>query len=342
MRTSHRSRPAAILTRHATLCSRDPADGRLRYRMYSSQCSCRLLAAALTTGPAADSLFTMTRSLCVAVLILWLAGGTGCKTAPKEERKIWQQLKIIDLAPTVPQNGRDRPQFLATVQMEVRVFELPGENVDQLDDLWRLLSPKSVKMSSYNAFTDNSFRAKFGRIEAWEKIQKVLTETGTQRIATLSVSVPDNDIRDVPIADLPTGKVIAFVGNDLSSQTVNVGPGSLVLRLRAEPIPWVRGVRKIIAYPTYTLPTASAIPQLRVIARKNEFYFAPAAFAAQMGPGDLVVLGPGHYTGEQLTLGGLFFNNPLGRLFFDPAKPDPPQQKPAARLYVLICRSISD
>jgi len=284
----------------------------------------------------------MTRSLCVAVLILWLTGGTGCKTAPKEERQIWRQIKIGDLAPSVKENGRDRAKFLATVLMEVRVFELPGENVDQLDDLWRLLSPKSVYMSSYNAFTDNSFRVKSGRIEAWEKVQQVLTEVGAQRMATLSLSVPDNDTSDMPVADLPTGKVIAFVGNDLSSQTVNVGPGSLVLRLRAEPIPWVRGVRKIIAYPTYTLPTTSAIPQLRVIARRNEFYFPPAAFAAQMGPGDLVVLGPGHYTGEQLTLGGLFFNNPLGGLFFDPAKPNPPQQKPAARLYALICRSISD
>jgi hypothetical protein len=132
------------------------------------------------------------------------------------------------------------------------------------------------------------------------------------------------------------------VGNNLASQTVNVGPGSIVLRLRVEPIPWARGARKVIAYPTYTLPTASAIPQLRMMATKNQFFFAPAAFAAQMGPGDLVVLGPGVYTGEQLTLGGLFFNNLQGRLFFNPTKSDPPQQRPAARVYILICRSISD
>ncbi|MBN1505484.1 MAG: hypothetical protein JW955_01490 [Sedimentisphaerales bacterium] len=278
----------------------------------------------------------------MAILILWLAGGTGCKTAPDQERQIWQQIKLGDLAPTVREDDREQAQFLATVHMEVRVFDLPGENVEQIDDLWRLLSPKFVYMTSYNAFTDNSFRVKFGRVEAWEKIQQILAEAGAQRTATLSLTVPDNDTSDMPIADLPTGKVIAFVGNDLSSQTVNVGPGSLVLRLRAEPISWVRGVRKIIAYPTYTLPTNSAIPQLRAIARKREFYFPPAAFAAQMGPGDLVVLGPDQYTGEQLTLGGLFFNNPAGRLFFNPAKPTPPQQKPATRLYVLVCRSISD
>jgi hypothetical protein len=282
----------------------------------------------------------MARVLTVAILILWLSGGTGCTTAPKEEQ-IWK-IKMGDLAPTVRENDQAQARFLATVQMEVRVFELPGENVEKLDDLWRLLSPKSVYMTSYNAFTENSFRAKSGRIEAWDKIQQTLTEVNAQRMATVSLAVPDNDNSDVPITDLPTGKVIEFAGNDLSSQTVNVGAGSLVLRLRAEPIPWIRGVRKIIAYPTYTLPTASPIEQLSAIARKREFYFPSAAFAAQMGPGDLVVLGPSQFTGEQLSLGGLFFNNPQGRLFFDSAKTSPPEQKPAARVYFLVCRSISD
>ena len=266
----------------------------------------------------------------------------GCKTAPKAERQIWQDIKIGDLAATPREKDREKVKFLATVQVEVRVLELPGENVEQLDDLWRQLSPKLVYMSSYNAFTDNSFRVKSGRVEMLDKIQNALTEAGARRIATLSLAVPDNDTTDLPISDLPTGRTIAFVGNNLASQTVTVGPGSLVLRLRAEPIPWARGVRKIIAYPTYALPTSAAIPQLHLMARRNEFYCAPAAFAAQMGTGDLALLGPDAYTGEQLTLGGLFFNNPQGRLFFDPAKPTPPQFKAGARIYILICRGISD
>jgi hypothetical protein len=284
----------------------------------------------------------MARLLGALALTLWLAGMAGCADAPKEERQIWQDIKIGELAPTVREKDRDKVTVLATVQMEIRLLELPGENVGQLDDLWRQLSSKGIFMTSYNAFTDNSFRVKFGRIEAWEKIQRALTAAGAQMAATLSLAVPDNDMSDLPIADLPAGRKVAFVGNNLASQTVNVGPGSLVLRLRAEPIPWARGVRKIIAYPTYTLPTSAAIPQLHLMARKRDFYFAPAAFATQMGPGDLVVLGPDTYTGEQLTLGGLFFNNLQGRLFFDATRPDPPKFKPGARLYVLICRGITD
>jgi len=284
----------------------------------------------------------MVRSLWVAAVTLWLVAGTGCGNAPKEERKIWEQVKIGDIAPARKKGDQDKAKFLATVQMEVRILEVPGANVEQLDDLWRLLSPKSVFMSSYNAFKDNAFRVKSGRVEASEKIQKALAGAGAQKTATLMLPIPSDDASDLPVANMQTGRTIAFVGNDLSSQTVTVGPGALVLRLRAEPIPWARGVCKIIAYPTYTLPTSSTIPQLQMMARKGEFYFAPAAFAAQMGPGDLVVLGPDCYTGEQLTLGGLFFNNPQGRLFFDPTKPSPPEQKPAARIYILICRSISD
>ncbi len=296
----------------------------------------------MTKAGAAGSLTVMARVPVFLTLMLGLAAAAGCAEAPKEERQIWEGIKIADLSPTVKEKDREKARFLATVQMEIRVFELPGENVDQLDDLWRQLSAKGVSMTSYNAFSNNSFRVKSGRIEMWEKFQGLLAEAGAQRTATLSLAVPDNDTSDLPIADFTTGRTIAFVGNNLASQTVNVGPGSLVLRLRAEPIPWARGVRKIIAYPTYTLPTSAAIPQLSLMARRNEFYFAPAAFAAQMGPGDLLVLGPDTFTSEQLTLGGLFFNNPQGHLFFDPTRSDPPRIRSSARIYVLICRGITE
>jgi hypothetical protein len=283
----------------------------------------------------------MTRAFIVAVLSLWLVGAAGCAAPAKEERRIWQGVKLGDLAPP-PDGKRPKATFLATVQMNVHIFELPAQNVDQLDDLWAALSAKSIAMSSYNAFSDNSFRVKFGRIEMWEQIHKLLAEAEAQKVGTVALPVVDSDTTDLGIATLPANRSIVFTGNDLSSQSVTVGPGMLVLRLRSEPIPWARGVRKIIAYPTFTLPTESAIPQLSQMVRRNEFYFSPAAFAVQMGPGDLVVLGPDSYTGEQATLGGLFFARPQGRLFLNPNKPGPPQYKPAVRLYILVCSTISE
>lgn len=298
-------------------------------------------AVALTSGGAAGSLSAMGRWLRGLALVLLLVATAGCGGDTKEERQIWQQVKIADLAPT----ASDKPakaQFYATVRMEIHAVDLPADSLERLDELWRMLSAKPIYMSSYNAFAENSFRVKFGRMEMWNDIQRLLAEADGQQAGTTVLPIANNDTMDLPIVDLPVGRPIKFVGNDLSNQTVSVGPGSLVLRIRVEPVPWARGVRKIIVYPTYTPSARSAIPQLGAIIRRHEFYFAPAAFAAQMGPGDLLVLGPDEYTGEQATLGGLFFGKPQGCLFLTPSGGNPPRYKPCVRLYILVCAGVSD
>ncbi len=270
-----------------------------------------------------------------------IVGSTGCKTKPKAEEKIWERVKIGELAP--PPNDRlPTPQFFATVSMDVYVLELPADRVDRLDDLWPILSADPIKLSSYTAFTENSFRMRYGRMDVWSQVQSLLAEAGALKVATNAMSLPADETTDLPIAELPTGREITFVGNNLMRQTARVRPGVLALRLRAEPIPWARGVFKIIGYPTCTIPFASAIAPLQARARENEYYFAPAAFAVQMAPGDLIVIGPDKYTGERQTLGGLFFNKLEGTLFFNPAKRTPPKVKPAVRVYVLICTAIND
>jgi len=299
------------------------------------------LAVALTRVDTVGSLSGMGRWLCGVVLIFLLLPTAGCGGDAKRERQLWEKVKVPDLAPR-PADKTARAQFYATVRMEIREVDLPADNLDQLDKLWRMLSAKPLYMSSYNAFAENSFRVKFGRIEMWNDVQKLLSDAEAQTTGTTVLPVANNDTMDLPIADLSVGRPIKFVGNDLSSQTVNVGPGSLVLRVRAESVPWARGVRKMIMYPTYVPPVRSPIPELGAIIRRHEFYFEPAAFAAQMGPGDLLVLGPDAYTGEQTTLGGLFFSVPQGRLFVTPGTGKPPAYKPCVRVYILMCAGISD
>jgi hypothetical protein len=285
----------------------------------------------------------MARLSGVAALTFGLVlGVAGCPPTPQTtpEQEIWEGVKMADLAP--PPNDRlPPPQVLATVGIEIHTMALPADNVDRLDDLWQMLSPGTIRMNSYSAFSENSFRVKSGRMDMWDQIRQLLTDADGQQVSTSTLVVPDNDKTDFPIVQLPAGRPIAFIGDNLTKQSVTVGPGLLALRLRAEPIPWARGVRKIIAYPAYTLPLAGMIPELQAGARQREFYFAPAAFALQMGPGDLVVLGPDEYTGERRTLGGLFFNHPEGTLFFNPNKRLPPARRPAVRLYILICTGIS-
>jgi len=262
----------------------------------------------------------------------------GCKSKPKEQQ-IWEQVKIGDLA---PRNKLPAPQFFSTVSLDVQILDLPADRVERLDDLWPLLSADPIKLISYNAFTENTFRMRYGRTTAWPHIRSLLAEAGAQKASTVSITLPVNDTSDLPVAQVPIGQEITFVAGNLTRQTARVQPGILALRLRAEPIPWARGVSKIIGYPTATVPVTSAIGPLQERARKNEFYFEPAAFAVQMAPGDLIVLGPDKYTSEQQTLGGLFFNRPEGTLFFNPARRTPPEIKPAVRVYILACSAIND
>jgi hypothetical protein len=220
-------------------------------------------------------------------------------------------------------------------------MDLPAEDVEKLDKVWEALSAKPIRMNSYNAFSKNSFRVKFTRIEEWPQIQRLLTEAGAQKSAGISMALADNTTSDLPVADVPVKRAISFYDTNLSEETVSVGPGILALRLTCEPIPWARGVRKVIAYPAFTLPMKSTIKEFEWSAQKQDFMFASAAFAAQMGPGDVLVLGPEKYTGEQMSLGGLFFNKPVGSLFFNPATRKPPTHKPAVRIYILLCTNVS-
>ena len=225
--------------------------------------------------------------------------------------------------------------------IEAHVFDLPSRNVDSLTDLWETLSTKSLWMTSYDAFRRNSFRVRSGRVEAWRQIQDLLTRAGAQKVGTATLMVSDKDSTDWPVANIPSGSAISFFDENLSEQTVNLASGRLVLRLQAEPVPGVRGTRKLILYPAYSLPVTTAIPQLQKRLREDEFAFHPAAFAAQMTPGDLVVLAPTESTGERLSLGGLFFNKPEPVTFVDPASKRATQES-AVRVLVLICAGIKD
>jgi hypothetical protein len=278
--------------------------------------------------------------LVVALIFGLVLGVAGCKTPPKADSAL-EDVKIPELAPR-PGDRPPPPQFLVTVLLDVHVLELPADNIDKLQAVWQTLSAANIRLMSYNAFSENSFRILFGKFAQWQKIRELLGEADAQQVTTISLTVSDNDKTDLPIAEIPVPRPITFVGNNLSKQTANVGAGLLALRLVAEPNPWVRGARKIIGYPAYTIPTSGVIPELQARALRQEFPFESAAFACEMRPGDLLVLGPEKYTGERVTLGGLFFNKADETLFFNPNKAKPAERKPAFRVYILVCRQISD
>lgn len=277
----------------------------------------------------------------IAAVILLSLALSGCGPTPEPAVPIWEQVKIGQIAPDSPDPSR-QARFLATVNLDVYILDLPAENIDRLDDLWQSLSAKPIQTNSYNAFAGNSFRVRLGHAAMWEEIRRQLATAGAQDAGTISLVVGNDEPGDLPVANVAPDSAIWFVGTNLARHTVQVGRGLLVLRLREQVIPGARGVRKIIAYPVYTLPMTSAVPELRTQAARREFYFDSAAFAAQMAPGDLLVLAPDSYSGETLSLGGRFFNRPEPVLFFDPETKEPPKRHPAVRVFVLVCTRIND
>jgi hypothetical protein len=197
-------------------------------------------------------------------------------------------------------------------------------------------------MTHYDSFRQNSFRVRSGRFEAWQRILDLLAQAGAQKVGVATLMVSDDDSTDWLIVSSPSPGTVSFVDEALLPQKANLGPGRLVLRLRAEPVPGVRGVRRLIAYPAHSSFLTSAIPKLQEKLTESDFVFDSAAFAAQMGRGDLVVLAPVEYTGERFTLGGLFFNKAEPVTFLDPARRQLPQQKPAVRVLILVCTGIRD
>jgi len=274
-----------------------------------------------------------------SILCLWGAGCESEPTPPKE--RVWEDVKIGELTPPTA-DRLPNAQLLGTIAIDAQLYELPADNLDHMEDIWRILSPTAIRMTSYNAFAANTFRIRFGRQEMLEPVKTLLTDADALHLGTMSLVVTDNDLTDLPIIESPARRQITFVGTTLRKESVSVGPGVLSLRFKAEPIPGGRGVRKIVACPVYGLPLRHAVEPLQAKARQREFYFGAAAFALPMSPGDLVVLAPDQYTGQRLTLGGMFFCNPEGRLFFNPATKRPPEHKPAVRVYILMCTGVSD
>ena len=278
----------------------------------------------------------------MAVLGAVLLAGAGCERPEGEETgPIWENVKIGDLGPRSP-NEPPRAKLMGDVHFDVYALDLPADNIDRLGMVWEALSAKPIRTNSYTAFAENGFRVRYGRLRAWKQVEELLFKAGAQGAGTTSLILSRETPADLPISDVPRERPISFVGTDLSQQLVNVSPGVIVLRLRAEPVPGGRGVRKIIAYPVHTLPGSLAIPELEATVRQREFFFGAAAFASQMSPGDFVLLAPNAYTGERSSLGGLFFNKAVGTIFPDPERRRPPERKPTVRVFVLICTRMSD
>jgi hypothetical protein len=254
-----------------------------------------------------------------------------------EEEPIWEKIKIGDLAPR--QSGKPQStRLIKTINFDLHIFEIPAENIDKLDDTRKNLYTKPLRFNSLHAFGANSFSVHFGQIRMLDEIYNLLLAANGKIIAKVSLMLTDGQTETIAITGLNGPRTIFFTSTYGSREGANVGPGILALRLKAQTIPGSRGVCNVTAYPVFSPPIIrGAIPQLDARAKRREFPFSAAAFALKMSTGDFVLLGPKEYVSDQTALGGLFFSNPKGNLFFSETERKPPELKPSVRIFLLVC-----
>jgi len=273
--------------------------------------------------------------LCLGSCVLLCFCLIGC-TAPEEE-PIWKNIKIGDLAPR--QDGKPPPsRLIETINFDLHIFEIPAENIDKLDDTRKNLYTRPLRFNSLYAFGANSFSVHFGQIRMLDEIYNLLLAASGKILTKVSLMLADGLPESIAITGLDGPRTISFTSTYGSKEGANIGPGILTLRLTAQTIPGSRGVCNVTAYPVFSPPIRrAAIPLLDARTKMREFPFSAAAFALKMGPGDFVLLGPKEYVSDQTALGGLFFSNPKGTLFFSETERKPPELKPAVRIFLLVC-----
>ena len=259
---------------------------------------------------------------------------TGCPSP--EEEPLWKDLKIGDLAPR--QSGKQTSRLVESTNFNLYVFEMPSDNIDKLDDVRKTLFTKNLRYQSSHSFTENSFSVHFGQIRMWNETFASLLAAGAKQINKVSLMLADDLDETISVARIDSPRTIFFTSTYGSREGANVGPGILALRLKTKKIPGLRGVCNVTAYPVYSPPMIkSTIPLLSARTQRREFPFSAAAFGLRMGPGDFILLGPKEYVSDQTDLGGIFFSNPEGSLFFRETERTTFEPEPAFRIFLLVC-----
>jgi len=281
----------------------------------------------------------MIRAIHIAVIIALCVCMVSCPA--REEEPIWNDTKIDDLAPEYGNGTRQNTQ-LQTINFDLHIYEIPADNIDKINEIRRTLDTRPLRFNSLRAFSANAFSVYCGRFQQWNTISDLLIEAGGERKSRTSLLLPDGFSEDITIAGFDYPLTIYYTSSQgLNKEGANIGPGLLVMRIKAGNSPSLSDAANVTIYPVFKVPVGSAIPQLDAGIKSREFPFTAAAFGLYMSPGDFIILSPQEIVSDQNALGSLFFNNSKGSMFFQKDKRKPPEIKPSFRVYMLTCTGIN-
>jgi len=265
----------------------------------------------------------MTRLFPKIVLTLSAFLLCGC-TEPQQEplQDPWADIKITDLASMYPE------QIPPEITFNVFLFEMPAENSYLLEQIFGGLYQRPIHFADYEMFEANALLAGFGRPGMWERLAQKLVRANAEKVMMAALIIFDEIGEDIAAVPVNSEQTIFYTDAENNVVGRSLSDGVLVWSIRSRPISSVRGVAQVQIEPVSRRSIDMVLARMgkKVSADKNEFAFA--GFELQMSMGDFVLLGPGEYQSDRITLSSLFFT--LQR------------DKPVIRLYLIVCAGVNN
>jgi hypothetical protein len=279
--------------------------------------------------------------------VVTLAGG--CKEPQRISAQVSSEgIKLADLKPA---EGMELP---AAINFQIFIFETPAEKVPLPKELFLGLIRKPLHFADYNAFEANSFLAGFGRYEMWNEIAARLARAGAKNAGTNRLMVFDDRSDDIIFTTLGAEQSVFYTTGNGKLAGASLGGGQLAWRIKARPNPRLRGASEVEIQPVFRRQVDNTIARLLGREEKDEIIFDFAGFELTMSSGDFVLLGPGQYRQDDITLSSLFFTS-HGNFAFPkprqnekgeeiPGKPVYTLQKdvPLVRFFLIACTRVQD
>ena len=224
---------------------------------------------------------TLSIILIISILAIIGCGESAIKTPPPLRQ---QSIKIDDLKPSL--STKKPPE----ITFQVMTFEIPSENVSILEEIFELLREQTLHSKDPYAFGANGFSAGFGQSSDWQPLGKKLRQAKARKVNAHSLIVFDDQGDDVQAGTVEEQGKYFYTHLDGSVSPQSLGPGYLMFRIKARPVPESRGVAYLSVQPLFSRGLDDAMYRLVGKKRSGETVFDAASFDLKAVAGDFVIL----------------------------------------------------
>ena len=218
------------------------------------------------------------------IFIFAMLAITGCGESVTKPPLRRQSIKIGDLKAS---HSTKKP---AQITYQMMTFEIPAENVSILEEIFEALREKTLHFKDRHAFGANGFSAGFGQSSDWQPLGKKLRQAKARKVDARSLIVFDDQGDDVQAGTVEEHGKYFYTHLDGSVSPQSLGPGYLVFRIKARPVPDRRGVAYLSVQPLFSRGLDDAMYRLAGRKRAGEAVFDAASFDLKAVAGDFVIL----------------------------------------------------